>query len=390
MMRRNHQRLFLSVCSMIMTPLAISTPNSGGMKMYVFPETTSLPEVSVTRKSKDGGEQAMKMVLFATDAGPSGAGVNAPAIQQHQSISQAAPAAEALEQYPRREQSDQDWQVKTHAEAGYRHDQLKWNKAAPGGHPNILSELQWNNVHSATLSAGTEVVIDKRWLLEGNLSYGQILSGDNQDSDYELDNRQGEFSRSNNAANDGTSIDLLAGVGRHLTLGNPKQAPYWRFTPKLGYAFHTQQFNMTKGYQTIPNTGSFSGLDSTYEGTWFGPWGGMATELALTRRLSLEASMRYHWIDYEGTGHWNLRGDLQQPVSFKHSADGEGIVANATLRFNLTPTWIIRLTGQYENWLANDNGKDKMFGAGGGSAEMRFNEVKWQSYGLNLGMEYVF
>lgn len=32
---------------------------------------------------------------------------------------------------------------------------------------------------------------------------------------------------------------------------------------------------------------------------------------------------------------------------------------------------------------------DKMLFSYGSTAEMRFNEVEWQSYGLNLGVEYV-
>ena len=50
----------------------------------------------------------------------------------------------------------------------------------------------------------------------------------------------------------------------------------------------------------------------------------------------------------------------------------------------------MRLSVEFQDWAAGHNGKDKMLFSDGSSAEMRLNEVKWRSYGINLGVEYAF
>lgn len=360
----------------------------GGMTMYVFPEQRDDAALSVATTGSDGTPKNMKMVVFDGGAstaqpGPSG-GRHQPALTGNQ-----APA-EKLEEYPRKAAPETETQVRTYAELGYRNDELKWNKAAPSGTPNILSELQWYNVQSGVITGGTEITFDRNWQVEGKISYAQIGSGENQDSDYAEDNRQAEFSRSNNTTDDGMSVDLSAALGYHLNIGDRKQTPFWRWTPKVGFDFHTQHFRMSQGVQTIPANGAFSGLDSSYEGTWFGPWIGLSNQLTFNERFSLQIGASFHHILYDGTGHWNLRSDLRQPVSFKHKAEGNGIVANAIARYSLTPEWILRLSVDYQNWLTNDNGKDRMLYSDGSSLEMKLNEVQWTSYGLNFGVEYVF
>lgn len=391
----------LGCCLVWGWPALVCANSAGGrhsMKMHVFAEPDNDTTLAIRAHESAGAPIDLKMVVF--DGAGGSASVNTVSARQRDARFNGAVPVE-LEEYPKRQPEQSGITVRSYGEVGYRNDEMSWNKADPSGTPNILSELQWYNVHSAVITAGTDITIDTNWQLDGKISYGQVVEGQNQDSDYFLDDRQGEFSRSNNVADDGMSIDLKAGVGYHLTFGNPRRAPYWRVTPKVGYAFHSQQFTMTEGMQTvldydgdsqpdIPLPVRFSGLHSTYEGTWFGPWGGLTTELALTDRLSLDASFEYHWIDYQGTGHWNLRDDLQQPISFKHSAEGEGIVLSAVARYRITPDWLMRLSVEYQNWLANDNGRDKMLFAGGSSAEMQLNEVKWTSYGVNLGIEYAF
>lgn len=363
-----------------------------GMKMHVFAERDDDTALTVKAGDRNGAPVDLKMVVFDGGGGGS-AGVRR--VQASDRSVTGQPAGD-LEEYPRHQPQDTGMTVRSYGEVGYRNDELKWNIAGQGGAPNVLSELQWYNVHSAVVTAGTDITIDTNWQVDGKISYGQVVEGQNQDSDYFLNDRQAEFSRSNNVADDGMSIDLSADVGYHLTLGNPRRAPYWRFTPKAGYAFHSQQFTMTEGMQTVSAygfpmpLGSFSGLHSTYEGTWFGPWGGLSTQLALTERFSLDASIEYHWIDYEGSGNWNLRGEFQHPKSFTQEAAGEGIVLSAVARYLITPDWILRLSVQYQDWQANDNGRDKTYFTNDFVGESPFNEVKWKSYGLNLGVEYAF
>lgn len=380
--------LFCPVAAMAGNP---AEDGMRGMKMYVFEEAGNDTDLTVRTSGSHGAAKNLNMVVFDGGAGMPVSAEPVPEDRGRQiGIPLDGQAPMVLEEYPRRQPVEAEMQIKTYGEIGYRQDKLKWNIAAPGGRPNVLSELQWNKVQSAVITGGTDITFADNWQAEGKISYGKIYEGKNQDSDYFFNNRQGEFSRSNNTTEDGMSIDLSADVGYHLTLGRKNREPYWQFTPKAGYAFHTQQFNTTKGFQTIPAFGRFSGLDSTYEGTWFGPWGGLGTRLVFTERFSIQADMAYHWIDYEGTGKWNLRSDFQQPKSFTHDIEGGGIVASAVLRYQLTPDWIIRLSAEYQDWLANSNGRDKTYFSDGSVGETQLNEVKWKSYGFNFGFEYIF
>lgn len=375
----------LLLCALCVPTELYAAEQFGGMKMYVYEEPDNDRALTVTTTGSGGNRRNLQMVVF--DGGAAAGGSE----DKGGHIGIPANGAEpvVLEKYPRRQTADSNLRVNSYGELGYRHDQLKWNIAAPSGSPNVLSELQWKNVQSATITGGTDITFDN-WLVEGKLSYGQIVSGDNQDSDYFKDNRQGEFSRSNNASDDGMAIDLSAGLGYNLKLAGDKKRFYWQVTPKVGYAFHTQQFNMTDGFQTIPALGSFDGLDSTYEGTWYGPWGGLWTQIGVDKRFSVETGAAYHWIDYEGIGNWNLRDDFQHPKSFTHQVEGGGITAAAIARYLLTPYWIFRFTAEYQYWLANNDGIDKTFFSDGFVGETKFNEVKWKSYGFNLGFEYLF
>jgi len=384
-------RLALIECSCIMLTcpvVAMAGPSLQGMKMHVFEQQNDDTTLTVPTTTNDGARKNLKMIVFDGAYAYSNPPQSTGSSNYRISADKTSPVQ--LKEYPRRPAPTDAMEVTSYAEAGYRHDQLKWNKAAPGGTPNVLSELQWNNIESAVFTAGTDISFSDNWHLEGEVSYGQIMGGENQDSDYLLNDRQGEFSRSNNQADDGHLIDLTAAVGYNFNLGHDKSAPHWRFTPKAGFGFHNQKFKITDGYQTIPAYGSFANLNSSYEANWLGPLVGLNTQFALNERFSVNGSFEYYWVDYDGTGHWNLRSDLQQPKSFTQKASGNGIVASAVARYLMTPDWMIRLSVDYQNWLANDDGQDKMYFSNGSTAEMQFNEAKWQSYGVNLGVEYVF
>lgn len=72
---------------------------------------------------------------------------------------------------------------------GYRRDELRWNKAGPGGQPNILSELTWKDIEIATVNLGATLYTKENWLVNLDFLYGEIYDGKNQDSDYFGNNR---------------------------------------------------------------------------------------------------------------------------------------------------------------------------------------------------------
>lgn len=387
----------LVCCPLAAQATGIASGAVPDMKMHVF-ETSDYEPLPDRREHEIGRDRPMHMVIF--DQSPSGGPATA---ERGPTVSLAADRPAVAENYrePERYDAEPEFQFDYYIEGGYRQDDLDWTIAHPSGSPDVLSELQWKDVESAMVETGIDITYADHWHAEGKFAYGQIVDGRNQDSDYDQDNRQGEFSRSYSVTDDGATIEVSGALGYHFDIGSKKFAPRLRLTPKVGYAFHTQQFNDTNGVLVISNSdnefeiempplGHFAGLDSTYEATFFGPWGGLETQLFLTDRVSLESSIEYHWVDYEGTGNWNLRDDFQHPKSFTHKAEGEGIVASASGHYRITPSWTISLSADYQKWKANNKGIDTKYFSDGSIGEMRFHGVNWDSFGFNLGMAYRF
>ena len=226
---------------------------------------------------------------------------------------------------------------------GYRRDSLDWNIAGDlqGNNPNVLSELTWEDLLIHEIHMGVRADLKNAFFLKGSINYGVIVAGDNQDSDYAADNREMEFSRSNNDADKGNTLDGQFGAGYRFRLISESLS----VIPLAGYSYHRQHLSMTDGYQTItwpggPPLGSFNGLDSTYEAQWRGPWIGLDITLETERftklsPISFYAGWEYHWADYYAEADWNLRDDFMHPKSFEHEADGTGMVVNLGVRLRL-------------------------------------------------------
>jgi len=275
-------------------------------------------------------------------------------------------------------------------EAGYRWDELNWNIAGDDGSPNIISELEWEDLEIYQLRGGGKLDfgIGKApfsLCLKGSLAYGWIVDGKNQDSDFDGEDHTGEYSRTNNKSDDGNVLDVSAGIGPRFHVSDTLAV-----IPLVGISYHEQNLTITDGFQTIPSTGSFEGLDSTYETQWYGPWAGIDAEFIPLKRLSLYGSFEYHWVDFEADADWNLRDTLAHPKSFEHEADGNGIVLALGGRYDLTEQWAVHLNLEYRDWKA-EHGKIRFFYADDGAERVqRLNEVNWESRSAMLGMTYHF
>lgn len=293
---------------------------------------------------------------------------------------------------------------------GYRVDDLDWNIAGDnsGSNPNILSELTWSDLSIYQVNLEGDLLLE--WFyMRGSFGYGWIKDGKNQDSDYSGDNRTDEYSRSNNSADSGSVLDRSIAVGYQYKPG----AGRIRITPLLGYSHHEQNLTLKDGFQTIPSTGSFSKLDSSYDTSWKGPWAGVDLTLELSRRLVLFSSFEYHWADYRAEGNWNLRTDLDHPKSFEHTAKGNGVLASVGGKFALGNNWYLNASVDYNDW-STDAGTDETFIPTETTTEVvttdedgntttetvttktvtssftRLNEVNWSSFAVILGVTYTF
>ncbi len=274
--------------------------------------------------------------------------------------------------------------------SGYRSDALDWNIAGDisGNNPNILSELTWEDLGIFQVKLDN-VSIFRGIYFRGAVAYGWIMTGDVQDSDYLGDNRTLEFSRSNNNADDRNTLDATVGIGYQFFFGSN----FLSFAPLVGYSHHEQNLTVTDGNQTIPPTGAFAGLDSTYETEWVGPWVGadlvfrMPHEKKYFEEFSFQVSFEYHWADYNAEADWNLRTDLAHPKSFEHDADGSGWIVSADWNVFFTSQLGFKMSVNYQAW-DTDPGIDRTFFSDGTAAETRLNDVNWDSYAIMFGIVY--
>lgn len=277
-------------------------------------------------------------------------------------------------------------------EPGYRHDEFQWNIAAPGGEPNILSELSWSDLHIAQVRAGAMIEHDSGLRVQGSAGYGRILSGDNRDSDYLGDDRTFEFSRSDNDGR-GDVREASLGIGWAVAEQGELRADgsgTSYLVPMIGYAWRELDLRMRDGHQSIPDFGDFPGLDSSYRARWHGPWIGLEFVDRVPEDLHGFLRFEFHMPQYDAVADWNLRDDFQHPKSFAHSADGKGYVLS--LGFQTPPrrgefSW--RLVFDYQWWRADD-GTDRTYLSNGGVGKTRFNEVEWDSWSIHYGIQFDF
>lgn len=289
-------------------------------------------------------------------------------------------------------------EAKVSATAGYRQDSLDWNIASDlsgMSEPNILSELTWDGLQIFEYKARAEVVLLDRFVFDAKAGWGQIWSGENQDSDYLNNNRTGEFSRSNNKTKDGEVWDYsIAGGYRFQDLQHIDYifiADELDLTLLAGYSRHAQYLVITDLDQTIPDTGPYPGLNSRYRARWDGPWVGFQVDGKKGERLAGYGRFEYHFIDYVGDATWNLRDDFQQPQSFSHWSDNDnyGLIFDLGGQFRVNPTWSLALNLAY-TYFHVGAGLDRTYFSDGDIIDIRFNEANWSSLSLTGGVLAAF
>lgn len=278
-------------------------------------------------------------------------------------------------------------------DTGYRNDDIDWNIAGDinGNNPNIISELTWNDLKSFQLKMAGKTTFQQLFMLRGSLAYSWIFDGENQDSDYMGNDRTLEFSRSNNNSDEGNMRDASFGMGWQFTFGRSD----FVMAPVIGYSYHEQNLTMTDGNQTVPPSGRFPGLDSTYETEWKGPFIGLDFTFKRDKKSKtkpdLETYLRieYHRVDFYAEADWNLRTDFAHPKSFEHEADGHGFVLNTGVKYIYNYNWLFNVGLEYENW-KTDPGIIRFFNADGTTPMQQLNEVNWSLYAIMVGIEYHF
>lgn len=281
--------------------------------------------------------------------------------------------------------------------AGYRRDDMRFNIGLPGG-PNILSELEW-------IAPALQIRADGSWThasgatIRGFLAYAHTYAkGQSQDSDYALNDRQAEFSRSYADTTGSEMFDALLGFGWQLPAGR-----WLTVTPLVGLARYDSTYRTSNGRLVVSNAanaallgipwnaplGPFSGLHSRYNPVWSSIWQGIDLEIKAGKRFSLRAGARHHWFKYKAEADWNLRGDFAHPVSFHHTDHGKGWEAEIEASLALGHGHRLTLTAIQRDFKTR-HGKDTTFYANGGNSTIELGEAVLASRAIQIGYRYEF
>jgi hypothetical protein len=176
-------------------------------------------------------------------------------------------------------------------------------------------------------------------------------------------------------------------------------------SPLFGFSLHRQSLRITNGQQVVsvrepaPTIGPLdASLNSLYSAHWNSIWIGcdlrhqMKAPSDGVPPMEFALSFAYHfWADYHAEADWNVRNDLDHPVSFEHDADAHGVSLQAEWMLRMTSRLNLRCNLNYSFW-SSDSGKvtthqtvpEVM------TITSRFNEVTWESKSIMVGAIYRF
>jgi len=258
---------------------------------------------------------------------------------------------------------------------GDRETKVDWNIAGnlAGTNPNIISELDWRKVKSNQFLLGS-IWQDGDYFLKVFGEYGRIYDGENQDSDYNLDNRRGEFSRSLNNAGKGYMLDTEISYGKDYIISGKL-----KLSPMIGYSFHRQHLKIYDGSMVI-GSANLTGLDSLYEANWSGPQLGLGLNYKINKSI-LSLNYRLQDINFNGYTDWNLRSDLKHPKSMTQKGDGSGTKISASYERAVSNFSSLSLVGNYYKYKAEGV---HTFHLTSSDASQKLNQVNWKSSEVKL------
>ncbi len=279
--------------------------------------------------------------------------------------------------------------------AGYLQSDMAWNVAAPGGLPNPLLDSKWDSLDMLNLKAHLMADIPYGLALKMAGSYAWELDGTAQQTTYMGDNRTFPFASLNGDSDDSYQWALSFGVGYPLELGVPFQSPYWlRVTPLGGYAWNRQKYTLQNGKQSIdlPKGAAVDNADYNeelrYKAEWDGPWLGSDVTFGLAAQHQIFSTFEHHWVDYSAEGRSENSASLVDG-RYQHQTDATAINASVGYRFISDDLWGVTLSADYQK-LDGEPGKETLYTSSGERYESRLNDIEFESFGVNLGVNINF
>lgn len=280
-----------------------------------------------------------------------------------------------------------EWKGDVGLGLGSRIDQHAWSISGIEGVPDVLSELEWDELESVQLELSGRGISSRGYTVRGDFALGWAYHGDNRDRDYFYSGKTGLFSDSIADASGSHHLDASLGFG----YGCIAMEEALRFYALFGVSTHFQHLKMTDGQELFPEQRPIPGLDSWYRACWTGPWIGIDIDYDVTDFFTLVSSLQLHWARYRGRGHWNLRQDFYD--DFRHSAGAHGVVVRLGAELPLPKEWLLRAMVTFQDWESEQGTAKTYWEDEEGNREVirqPFREATWCSLAALLTLLHRF
>ncbi|HEX9511328.1 MAG TPA: hypothetical protein VF939_12650 [Puia sp.] len=263
--------------------------------------------------------------------------------------------------------------------SGYQQEDYRWSIAGNTGgtNPNIYSELIWKKLAGPLAGIEGEWNCWKSFSIRSAYSRLFIVSGNVTDMDYQGDDRTNRVYYGAFNSNKGHSSSWRTTLEYKIDC-----TPSFSIIPGLGYALNTQSLFLLSDAAAVGN----NKLRSTYATTYKGATLGIRAIMALGGFFSLEPSLFYDQVKFQGKADWNLIAAFQHPLSFEDIANGYNIEAGLKGSYAWNDHFSLFLSA---NYLYGNTGKgtDRLYQTSGQEPLTQFNGAIRHFWGLRAGLK---
>jgi hypothetical protein len=271
---------------------------------------------------------------------------------------------------------------------GYRWDKISTTIHAysPPGRLILEDILTAKNVRLWTVGVAGKQLFYQCLLVKGSAEWGRVCGGDYINYGVVPD-----------VPTSKTTADIHSGNTQDFSLGGGIMLPVFCNELNLGvlggWSFNSQRIKMRNAQTNGISSPILNNL--TYKTTWEGPWVGVEGALSYCSYY-LNLGYEYHFARWRAS--WQLDGPdiFGGAYSDKRWSNGNhGQVFFMNTSYPLLHCLEVGLAFKYQYWKAG-NGREKPKGGSFAAVGLPGNEIdkipnaSWQSYGLNLVLEYSF
>lgn len=268
-----------------------------------------------------------------------------------------------------------------------------FNIAAPGGVPNVLSELTWDDVDSTVVEFSAHALFFTRYSLSVDIGLGAISGGTLRDQDFLGNNRTMLSSDTISAADDDDLFYLNIDFGyRILRWAVRNKKPRSSVDLLLGYQHWREKYVATRTIDLFPGTRTIDpGKALTEEFTWDSLRVGARANIEILPKLSWGGRLVVvPWTHFQLRDIHHLRTDLRQDPSFEATADGGfGVLFDATLSYVVSRG--LSIEAGYQVWdISSGEGTITARSLILGDVREPLNEANSTRHGAMVGINYRF